>query len=77
MEPENQPGKGDSFWKPSFSGSMLNFGCVLQVIVLFFFLLFFKALQKKTDACLLAVEKLKKEIMERLRQAEAVKRAVG
>ena len=48
----------------------------LQGIVLFF-LLFFKALQKKTDACLLAVEKLKKEIMERLRQAEAVKRAVG
>jgi len=22
------PGKGDSFWKPSFSGSMLNFGGV-------------------------------------------------
>ena len=30
MEPENRPlhGKGNSFWKPSFSGSMLNFGSV-------------------------------------------------
>ena len=28
-----------------------------------------QALQTKTDACLAAVEKLKKEIMERLRQA--------
>ena len=24
------PGKGDSFWKPSFSGSMLNFGGVVS-----------------------------------------------
>ena len=29
MEPENGPGKGDSFWKPSFSGSMLVFGGVM------------------------------------------------
>ena len=29
MEPENgTPGIGDSFWKPSFSGSMLNLGSV-------------------------------------------------
>ena len=26
------PGKGDSFWKPSFSGSMLNFGGVKSFI---------------------------------------------
>ena len=29
------PGKGDSFWKPSFSGSMLNFGGVTFVARLF------------------------------------------
>ena len=29
MEPENRTsGKGDSYWKPAFSGSMLNFGGV-------------------------------------------------
>ena len=29
MEPENEPlGRGDSYWKPPFSGSMLNFGGV-------------------------------------------------
>ena len=26
------PGKGDSFWKPSFSGSMLNFGGVVDIL---------------------------------------------
>ena len=26
------PGKGDSFWKPSFSGSMLNFGGVCGML---------------------------------------------
>ena len=32
MEPENHPlEKGDSFWKPSFSGSMLNFGGVIII----------------------------------------------
>ena len=33
MEPENQPmEKGDSFWKPSFSGSMLNLGGVISLV---------------------------------------------
>ena len=36
MEPENgPPGKGDSYWKPSFSGSMLNFGGVFLSSILF------------------------------------------
>ena len=48
----------------------------LEGIVLPFFA-FAKVLQKKTDACLVAVEKLKKEIMERLRQAEAVEGTGG
>jgi len=31
MEPEKEvPGKGDSFWKPSFSGTMLNFRGVIE-----------------------------------------------
>ena len=31
MEPQKKaPGKGDSFWKPSFSGSMLNFEVYMQ-----------------------------------------------
>ena len=34
MEPENgPPGKGDPFWKPSFSGSMLNFRGVFNFII--------------------------------------------
>jgi len=29
-----QPGIGDSFWKPSFLGSMLNFGRAVKVYTL-------------------------------------------
>jgi len=45
MEPENQPlEKEIPFWKPSFSGSMLVFGSVSLLYVLFVFGEFLKLL---------------------------------
>ena len=51
MEPEKTLGKGDSYWKPSFPGSMLIFGSVkkkLTTIFVFHRIMFFEIQGAKT-----------------------------